>query len=101
MQSILLNAGFDLGFGEAALNEAKNIDTSISLEEIALRRDLRDILTFTIDPWNAKDFDDAISYRLLPNDEVEVGVHIADVTHYLREGSSLDISSFSSITTFV
>lgn len=98
MQSILMNAGFDLGFGEAALNEAKNIDTSISPEEVALRRDLRDVLTFTIDPWNAKDFDDAISYRLLPNDEVEVGVHIADVTHYLREGSSLDKEAYTRST---
>lgn len=98
MQSILLNAGFDLGFSEASLNEAKAIDTSITSEEIALRRDMRDVLTFTIDPWNAKDFDDAISYRTLPQGLIEVGVHIADVTHYLREGSALDKEAYTRST---
>jgi ribonuclease R len=98
MQSILLNAGFDLGFSESALNEAKAIDTAISQEEIALRRDMREVLTFTIDPWNAKDFDDAISYRTLPDGQIEVGVHIADVTHYLREGSALDKEAYTRST---
>jgi len=98
MQSILLNAGFDLGFSESSLNEAKAIDTSITSEEIALRRDMRDVLTFTIDPWNAKDFDDAISYRTLPQGLIEVGVHIADVTHYLREGSALDKEAYTRST---
>jgi ribonuclease R len=98
MQSILLNAGFDLGFSEAALNEVKEIGTTISSEEIALRRDMREVLTFTIDPWNAKDFDDAISYRILPGGQIEVGVHIADVTHYLREGSTLDKEAYTRST---
>lgn len=98
MQSILLNAGFDLGFSEPALNEANGIDTTITPEEIALRRDMREVLTFTIDPWNAKDFDDAISYRILPDGQTEVGVHIADVTHYLREGSSLDKEAYNRST---
>jgi ribonuclease R len=98
MQSILLNAGFDLGFSESSLNEARAIDTSITSEEIALRRDMRDVLTFTIDPWNAKDFDDAISYRTLPQGLIEVGVHIADVTHYLREGSALDKEAYTRST---
>lgn len=98
MQSILLNAGFDLGFSESALNEAKAIDTEITPEEIAARRDMREILTFTIDPWNAKDFDDAISYRSLPNGLTEVGVHIADVTHYLKEGSALDKEAYTRST---
>jgi ribonuclease R len=98
MQSILLNAGFDLGFSEFALNEAKVIDTTITHEEIALRRDMREVLTFTIDPWNAKDFDDAISYRRLPDGQIEVGVHIADVTHYLREGSALDKEAYTRST---
>jgi ribonuclease R len=98
MQSILLNAGFDLGFSESSLNEVRAIDTSITSEEIALRRDMRDVLTFTIDPWNAKDFDDAISYRTLPQGLIEVGVHIADVTHYLREGSALDKEAYTRST---
>lgn len=98
MQSILLNAGFDLGFSESALNEARAIDIAITPEEIAARRDMREILTFTIDPWNAKDFDDAISYRSLPNGLTEVGVHIADVTHYLKEGSALDKEAYTRST---
>ena len=65
---------------------------SIELDEaeIAKRRDFRDVLTFTIDPFDAKDFDDAISYRKLKNGNFELGVHIADVSHYVRPGSKMD-----------
>jgi len=98
MQSILLNAGFDLGFSELALQEAAAIPFSISPEEITLRRDMRDVPTFTIDPWNARDFDDALSFRLLDSGLTELGVHIADVTHYLQEGSSLDKEAYTRST---
>lgn len=91
MQSILLSNGFDLDFPEEALKEAMMMEGHITSFEENIRRDFRDILTFTIDPADAKDFDDAISFRQLEEtDEIEVGVHIADVTHFLKENSALD-----------
>ncbi|MCB9082464.1 MAG: ribonuclease R [Lewinellaceae bacterium] len=98
MKSILLNAGFNLGFSEAAEREAEALPTAIPELEIALRRDLRTTTTFTIDPFNARDFDDALSYRTLPNGEVEVGVHIADVSFYVREGMALDKEAYERCT---
>ena len=62
----------------------------ITEQEIYRRRDMRDVFTFTIDPADAKDFDDALSFRLLENGNFEVGVHIADVTHYVRPGGPVD-----------
>lgn len=90
MQSILLSNGFELEFPPEALRESEAISGEITEEEIGLRRDFRDILTFTIDPETAKDFDDALSFRILEDGHWEVGVHIADVTHFLRENSALD-----------
>lgn len=90
MQSIFLSHGFELEFPPEVWNELKHIELDINEAEVARRRDFRDVLTFTIDPASAKDFDDAISFRALGNDTFEVGVHIADVTHYLKEGSALD-----------
>ncbi|HMP28598.1 MAG TPA: RNB domain-containing ribonuclease, partial [Saprospiraceae bacterium] len=91
MNSILMSNGFDLEFPEAVLNEAMLIDTHISEKEIENRRDFRTITTFTIDPDTAKDFDDALSYyEDKEKNKIEVGVHIADVTHYVKENSALD-----------
>ena len=90
MQSILLNAGFNLLFPDAVIAESELLTADISAEELAARKDFRAITTFTIDPEDAKDFDDALSYRLLPNGNIEVGVHIADVSHYVRPSSAMD-----------
>ncbi|TDS58158.1 RNAse R [Myroides indicus] len=70
------------------------LDTSISPEEIAKRRDMRDVLTFTIDPKDAKDFDDALSFQVLENGNYEIGIHIADVSHYVQEDTVLDDEAF-------
>lgn len=90
MLSILVNQGFDPFFPEEVMREASRISTEITAEEIQSRKDLRNVLTFTIDPIDAKDFDDAISYQELENGKLSIGVHIADVGHYIREGSPLD-----------
>lgn len=90
MKVILINKGFPLDFEEAVIAESEAIPATITPEEIQQRRDFREVLTFTIDPEDAKDFDDALSYRVLENGHVEVGVHIADVTHYVKQGTALD-----------
>jgi ribonuclease R len=90
MQSILLEHGFSLAFPEQALRENDAIKEEIPAEEIAKRADFRKITTFTIDPLTAKDFDDALSYELLENGNIKIGVHIADVTHYVTPKSALD-----------
>ena len=90
MKSILINNGFELDFPEEVLRESEYLSGKISPQEIAMRLDMRDVTTFTIDPDDAKDFDDALSIRHLENGEIEVGVHIADVTHYIKEGTPLD-----------
>ncbi len=90
MHAIALEKGVALAFPPDVLHEAETIPNEISPEEIKRRRDMRGVTTFTIDPIDAKDFDDALSYRQLPNGDHEVGVHIADVTHYVHPGSALD-----------
>ncbi|MBK0369635.1 ribonuclease R [Flavobacterium agrisoli] len=77
---------------------AQKIDTSIQEEEIAKRRDMRDTLTFTIDPKDAKDFDDALSFKKLENGNFEIGIHIADVSHYLQEDTILDDEAYQRAT---
>ena len=77
-------------FPAAVLQAAEDVDTTISDKEIAKRRDFREVDTLTIDPFDAKDFDDAISYRELENGNIEVGVHIADVSHYVTKGTIID-----------
>ncbi|SEN51124.1 ribonuclease R [bacterium A37T11] len=94
MNAILADFGFPLSFPESVENESKQIPDSIPPEEIQKRRDFRSITTFTIDPADAKDFDDAISYRVLDNGNFEVGIHIADVSHYLIPDSALDKEAF-------
>lgn len=90
MQAILAEYGFPLRFPEHVENEASKISTEITEDEIAKRKDFRSITTFTIDPLDAKDFDDALSFRKLENGNYEVGVHIADVTHYVEDGDNVD-----------
>ena len=90
MNSILIQKGFNLKFPEAVSKEAEKIPAEIQKSDLSNRKDIREITTFTIDPASAKDFDDALSYRDLDNGEYEIGIHIADVTHYLQEGSAMD-----------
>jgi ribonuclease R len=94
MNAILADYGFPLEFPSQVEKEAEAISDVITEEEIAKRRDFRDTLTFTIDPADAKDFDDAISFRQLDNGNVEIGVHIADVSHYVKPNSALDKEAF-------
>ena len=94
MQSILVEYDFPLGFPKAVEKEALNIPTLISEKEIASRRDFRSIFTLTIDPEDAKDFDDALSLKKLDSGNWEVGVHIADVSHYVKEQSLIDKEAF-------
>lgn len=94
MNAILADYGFPLEFPSQVEKEAEEIPEAITKEEIDKRRDFRDILTFTIDPADAKDFDDAISFKKLENGNVEVGVHIADVSHYVKPNSALDKEAF-------
>ena len=81
-------------FNTNSLKELKKINDKISTTEIKKRKDLRKVDTFTIDPDDAKDFDDAISIKKLENESYEVGVHIADVTHYIKENSCLDTEAY-------
>ena len=90
MQSILVENGFRLKFPAEVMEEVNNLPTSIPKSEYSLRRDFREIPTFTIDPDDAKDFDDALSLQRLENGNWEVGVHIADVSYYVVPGCELD-----------
>lgn len=90
MQSILAEYDYPLEFPKDVEKEAKAISEKIKLSEIKHRRDFRNVLTVTIDPRDAKDFDDALSFRVLPNGNYEVGVHIADVSYYVQPGSAID-----------
>jgi ribonuclease R len=98
MKEILLENGFPLQFSDASMEEALRIPDTITEEEIKRRRDFRGILTFTIDPVDAKDFDDALSMRVLKNGNYEIGVHIADVSHYVQPETELDKESYSKAT---
>ena len=94
MLSILAEYGFPLSFPDAVEAEANAIPEEIPQEEINKRRDFRSITTITIDPADAKDFDDAISFRVLENGNSEIGVHIADVSHYVSPGSPIDDEAY-------
>jgi len=98
IHSIMAEFGLPFTFPESVIDIAEKIDEKISPKETKRRRDFRDVLTFTIDPADAKDFDDAISFQMLENGNYEVGVHIADVTHYVKEGSALDKEAFKRAT---
>jgi ribonuclease R len=98
MNAILAQYGFPLEFPPQVEREANAIPEEIPAAEIAKRKDFRNVLTFTIDPADAKDFDDAISYQKLPNGNHEIGVHIADVSHYVIQGTDLDKEAYSRAT---
>ncbi len=98
MKEILLEAGFPLKFSDEALEVAARIPDVISADEIKKRKDIRDIFTITIDPVDAKDFDDAISFRKLKTGNYEIGIHIADVSHFVEPDNDLDKEAYQRAT---
>jgi ribonuclease R len=98
MNAILAQYGFPLSFPEAVEKEANAIPETVSEADLKGRKDFRDTVTFTIDPADAKDFDDAISFKKLPNGNYEIGVHIADVSHYVLPKSNLDKEAYERAT---
>lgn len=98
MQSILAEFEFPLAFSEKAEREAAHIPGEITQEEIGKRRDFRGVFTITIDPEDAKDFDDALSLKKLDSGNWEVGVHIADVSHFVKPGTAIDREAFDRAT---
>jgi ribonuclease R len=98
IHSIMAEFDLPFRFPENVLKESEKIQEGITNEEVKKRKDFREVLTFTIDPEDAKDFDDAISFKTLPNGNYEIGVHIADVTHYVRPGNDLDNDAFDRAT---
>ena len=98
MFSILIDNNFSLSFSEAAEKEAAKIPLTIPESEILARRDFRDTFTITIDPEDAKDFDDAISYKKLDNGHYQIGVHIADVSYYVKPSSAIEDEAYKRAT---
>ncbi len=98
MKELLAQAGFPLFFPEDVLEESERLPDVLDSEEIKKRKDCRDILTFTIDPADAKDFDDALSIRTLHNGLYEIGVHIADVSYYVHPDTELDLEAYKRAT---
>lgn len=98
IHAILAEYGLPYDFPIEVEMYAQKIDTSIHESEIKNRRDMRDTLTFTIDPKDAKDFDDALSFKKLDNGNYEIGIHIADVSYYLQEGTILDDEAYKRAT---
>jgi ribonuclease R len=98
IHAILADYGLPAEFPPEVEAFANQIDTSINKDEITKRKDLRDTLTFTIDPKDAKDFDDALSFKILDNGHYEIGIHIADVSHYLQPNTILDEEAYERAT---
>lgn len=98
MKELLAENGFPLSFSDEVLEESGRLPDAISTSEVKARKDFRDVLTFTIDPVDAKDFDDAISIRPLKGGLYEVGVHIADVSHYIEPDTKLDEEAYKRAT---
>jgi ribonuclease R len=98
IHSILAEYGLPYEFPEVVEQEAENLDVTITEKEISKRRDMRNDLTFTIDPKDAKDFDDALSFKMLENGNYEIGVHIADVSHYIAQNSELEREAYERAT---
>ncbi len=98
IHSILLEYGLPHEFTDVVTNEAKELPIEITKEEVVKRRDMRGDLTFTIDPKDAKDFDDALSFTELDNGNYEIGIHIADVSHYVQPKTILDDEAYSRAT---
>ncbi|MFN7407778.1 MAG: ribonuclease R [Cyclobacteriaceae bacterium] len=98
IHSIMAEFDLPFRFPEHVTAEAESIPGEITAEEVKKRKDFRGVLTFTIDPEDAKDFDDALSFRKLSNGHYEIGVHIADVTHYVKPGTALEADAFDRAT---
>jgi ribonuclease R len=98
MKEILIQNGFPLQFPKKVLDETNALKDTIDMNELAKRKDYRDVLTFTIDPADAKDFDDALSIKKTGRDEYEIGIHIADVSHFVKPGDALDEEGYSRAT---
>ncbi|MHA7056899.1 ribonuclease R [Aquimarina sp. M1] len=98
IHSILAQYGLPYEFPSEVETFANELDTSIQESEIKKRRDMRKTLTFTIDPKDAKDFDDALSFKVLENGNYEIGIHIADVSHYVEPGTVLDDEAYERAT---
>ena len=98
MKEILMENGFPLFFPENVIEEGERLPDMISQDDLEGRKDFRDVFTVTIDPIDAKDFDDAISFRVLKNGNYEIGVHIADVSHYVEADSDLDKEAYQRAT---
>lgn len=98
MNSIMFEHNIDSTFPTQVVKESEEISFEIPEEEIAKREDFRKVNTITIDPETAKDFDDALSFRIFPNNHIEVGVHIADVGYYVKPGSELDKEAYRRAT---
>lgn len=94
MQGILVENGFPLTFPDDVIEESERYPEGVDPKEAKKRKDMRGTLTFTIDPIDARDFDDAISIKPLKGDMYEIGVHIADVSHYIEPGSALDKEAY-------
>lgn len=98
MHAILAEFGLPYKYPETLVKQAEKIEAGITPEEIAKREDYRDVITFTIDPADAKDFDDALSIKKLPNGNWEAGVHIADVSHYVHPNTPIDEEAYKRAT---
>lgn len=98
MQSILAEFDFPLTYPEDAVAAAANLNGKITAKEVAQRRDFRKVYTCTIDPVDAKDFDDALSFRVLENGNFEIGIHIADVSYFVKPGSAIDNEAYARAT---
>src|SRR5665647_143275 len=98
MKEIIIQNGFTLEFPQPVLDELNNLNDTIDANELAKRKDYRDVLTFTIDPADAKDFDDALSIKTLSDNDFEIGVHIADVSHFVKPGTALDEEGYTRAT---
>jgi ribonuclease R len=98
IHSILIEYGLPYAFPDHVEEYASKIPIEITKEEISKRRDMRNDLTFTIDPKDAKDFDDALSFKILENGHYEIGIHIADVSHYLKENTILEEEAYQRAT---
>jgi len=98
MKEIIIQNGFSLQFPKEVLDEANSLNEAIDPRELQERKDYRDVLTFTIDPADAKDFDDALSIKKLNENEYEIGVHIADVSHFVTPGTAMDAEGYARAT---
>lgn len=98
MNSIMFEYGLPVEFPQEVLNESELVPEVITEKEISNRKDIRNITTLTIDPVDAKDFDDALSINIISDNRIEVGVHIADVGHYVKPGTKLDDEAYKRAT---